>query len=75
MVFRWKEFVQVPGDTGTIAAIAGNGSVLAEDGIVAQVRIADDSIVARADVVQSESFPVGGAVTVTGRLGSTGDAR
>ncbi len=68
VVFRWKEFVQVPGDTGTIAAMAGNGSVLGEDGIVAQVRIADDSIVARADVVQSESFPVGGAVTV--RAGS-----
>ncbi|NWL09978.1 hypothetical protein DM793_01490 [Paenarthrobacter nitroguajacolicus] len=68
VVFRWKEFVQVPGDTGTIAAMAGNGSVLGEDGIVAQVKIADDSIVARADVVQSESFPVGGAVTV--RAGS-----
>ena len=68
VVFRWKEFVQVPGDTGTIAAMAGNGSILGEDGIVAQVKIADDSIVARADVVQSESYPVGGAVTV--RAGS-----
>ena len=68
VVFRWKEFVQVPGDTGIIAAMAGNGSVLGEDGIIAQVKIADDSIVARADVVQSESFPVGGAVTV--RAGS-----
>lgn len=36
VVFRWKEFVQVPGDTGTIAAMAGNGSVLGEDGIVAR---------------------------------------
>ncbi|MGR0159815.1 hypothetical protein [Paenarthrobacter nitroguajacolicus] len=68
VVFRWKEFVQIPGDTGTITAMAGNGSVLAEDGTVAQVKIADDSIVARADVVQSESFPVGGAATI--RAGS-----
>ncbi|MCT9868042.1 peptidoglycan-binding protein [Paenarthrobacter aurescens] len=69
VMFRWREFVQVPGDTGTVASIAGTGSILAEDGIVARIRVADDSIVARADVVQSESFVVGTPVTV--RAGST----
>lgn len=63
-VFRWREFAQVPGDTGKIASIAGPGSVLAEDGIVAQVTVSNDTIVARADVVQAESFAVGTAVTV-----------
>ncbi|WP_159699728.1 peptidoglycan-binding domain-containing protein [Arthrobacter sp. 18067] len=69
VMFRWREFVQVPGDSGTVASIAGPGSLLAEDGIVARVRVADDSIVARADVVQSETFVVGTPVTV--RAGST----
>ncbi|MET3902862.1 peptidoglycan-binding domain-containing protein [Paenarthrobacter sp. 4246] len=69
VMFRWREFVQVPGDTGTIASLAGPGALLAEDGIVARIRVADDSIVARADVVQSESFAVGTPVKV--RAGST----
>ncbi|MGA8787774.1 MAG: hypothetical protein WB535_02370 [Paenarthrobacter sp.] len=69
VTFRWREFVQVPGDTGTVASIAGPGSILAEDGVVARIRIADDSFVARADVVQAESFVVGTPVTV--RAGST----
>ncbi|MFW0773850.1 peptidoglycan-binding protein [Paenarthrobacter nitroguajacolicus] len=68
-MFRWREFVQIPGDTGTVASIAGAGSILAEDGIVARVRVADDTFIARADVVQSESFVVGAPVTV--RAGST----
>ncbi|MET4538892.1 hypothetical protein ABIE37_000647 [Arthrobacter bambusae] len=69
VMFRWREFVQIPGNTGTIASLAGPGALLAEDGIVARIRVADDSIVARADVVQSESFAVGAPVTV--RAGST----
>ncbi|MEO3943070.1 hypothetical protein V3C41_18530 [Paenarthrobacter nicotinovorans] len=69
VMFRWREFVQVPGDTGTVASIAGPGSILAEDGVVARIRIADDSFVARADVVQAESFVAGTPVTV--RAGST----
>lgn len=69
IMFRWREFVQVPGDSGTIASVAGPGALLAEDGIVARIRVADDSIVARADVLQSESFAVGAPVTV--RVGST----
>ncbi|NQD87295.1 peptidoglycan-binding protein [Paenarthrobacter sp. CM16] len=69
VMFRWREFVQVPGDSGTVASIAGPGSILAEDGVVARIRIADDSFVARADVVQAESFVVGTPVTV--RAGST----
>ena len=69
VMFRWREFVQVPGDSGTVASIAGPGSILAEDGVVARIRIADDSFVARADVVQAESFVVGTPVTV--RAGSS----
>lgn len=68
VVSRWREFVQVPGDTGRIASIAGPGTVLAEDGVVAQVTIADDSIAARADVLQADSFAVGNSVAV--RAGS-----
>ncbi|SEJ02360.1 hypothetical protein SAMN04487917_103361 [Arthrobacter sp. yr096] len=69
VVFHWREFMQVPGDTGTIAFIAGPGAILAEDGIVARINVAADSIVARADVVQAEQFPVGMPATV--RAGST----
>lgn len=68
VVLRWREFAQIPGDTGRIASIAGPGTVLAEDGVVAQVTIADDTIVARADVLQAESFAAGTSVTV--RAGS-----
>lgn len=68
VIFRWQEFVQIPGDVGKIATIAQPGTVLGEDGIVANVTIAPDTIVARADVLQAESFPVGAAVTV--RAGS-----
>ncbi|MDI2033866.1 peptidoglycan-binding domain-containing protein [Paenarthrobacter nitroguajacolicus] len=64
VIFRWQEFVQVPGDAGTIASIAQPGTVLGEEGIVANVTIAEDTIVARADVLQAESFPVGAPVTV-----------
>ncbi len=68
VVLRWREFVQIPGDAGMIASIAGPGAVLAEDEIVAHVTIAEDTIVARADVLQAESFAAGGSVTV--RAGS-----
>lgn len=68
VVVRWREFVQIPRDTGKIASIAGPGSILAEDGVVAQITIADDAITARADVLQAESFTVGASVTV--RAGS-----
>lgn len=68
VVARWREFVQIPGDNGRIASIAGPATVLAEDGVVAQVTIADDTIVARADVLQAESFATGTSVTV--RAGS-----
>lgn len=68
VVARWREFVQIPGDTGRIASIAGPGAVLADDGVVAHVTIADDTIVARADVLQAESFAAGTSVTV--RAGS-----
>ncbi|WP_311213298.1 MULTISPECIES: hypothetical protein [unclassified Arthrobacter] len=68
IMFRWREFVQVPGDTGTVASIADSGAILAEDGVVARIRVADDAIVARADVVQAEQFAVGMPVTV--RAGS-----
>jgi len=68
VVLRWREFVQIPGDTGRIASIAGPGAVLAEDGVVAQVTIADDTVVARADVLQADSFAAGSSVTV--RAGS-----
>ncbi|MEV7662384.1 hypothetical protein [Paenarthrobacter sp. NPDC089316] len=68
VIFRWQEFVQIPGDAGKIANIAQPGTVLGEDGIVANVTIAPDTIVARADVLQAESFPMGAPVTV--RAGS-----
>jgi hypothetical protein len=68
VVARWKEFVQIPGDSGIIASIAGPGSVLDEEGLVANVTIAENTIVARADVLQAESFAVGAPVTV--RAGS-----
>jgi hypothetical protein len=68
VVVRWREFVQIPGDTGRIASIAGPGAVLAEDGVVAQVTIAEDTVVARADVLQADSFAAGSSVTV--RAGS-----
>lgn len=68
VVLRWREFVQIPGDAGMIASIAGPGAVLAEDEIVAHVTIAEDTIVARADVLQAESFAAGSSVTV--RAGS-----
>ncbi|WP_159734248.1 peptidoglycan-binding protein [Arthrobacter sp. 9V] len=61
---RWRDFVQVPGDAGRIASLAGTGAVLAEDGVVAQISVSDDTIVARADVLQAESFAVGTSVTV-----------
>ncbi|UKA51798.1 peptidoglycan-binding protein [Arthrobacter sp. FW305-123] len=61
---RWRDFVQVPGDTGRIASIAGTGTVLPEDGVVAQISVSEDTIVARADVLQAESFAVGTAVTL-----------
>jgi len=64
VMFRWQEFVQIPGDAGKIASIAQPGTVLGEDGVVASVTIAPDTIVARADVLQAESFPVGAPVTV-----------
>ena len=61
---RWRDFVQVPGDAGRIASLARTGAVLAEDGVVAQITVSDDTIVARADVLQAESFAVGTSVTV-----------
>ena len=64
VIFRWQEFVQIPGDAGKIASIAEPGAVLGEEGIVANVTIAEDTIVARADVLQAESFPVGAPVAV-----------
>ena len=67
--FRWREFVQIPGDSGTVVAIASPGTVLESDMAVAEVSTEDDRIVARADVLQAESFSVGRKVTV--RSGST----
>ncbi|MDR6636716.1 peptidoglycan-binding domain-containing protein [Paenarthrobacter nitroguajacolicus] len=64
VMFRWRDFVQVPGDTGRVASIAATGAVLAEDGVVAQISIAEDTIVARATVLQAGSFAVGSSVTV-----------
>ncbi|KHL04256.1 hypothetical protein LK10_06910 [Sinomonas humi] len=65
--FRWREFVQLPGDRGKLSSISHAGTVL-EDGTVARITIADDAIVARADLLQAESFPVGTPATV--RAGS-----
>lgn len=64
VMFRWRDFVQVPGDTGRVASIAATGAVLAEDGVVAQISIAEDTIVARATVLQAGNFAVGSSVTV-----------
>jgi hypothetical protein len=64
LMFRWRDFVQVPGDAGSVASMAGIGGVLAEDGVVAQIAIAEDTILARADVLQAGNFGVGSSVTV-----------
>ncbi|WP_314326333.1 peptidoglycan-binding domain-containing protein [Paenarthrobacter ilicis] len=64
LMFRWRDFVQVPGDAGRIASMAGTGAVLAEDGVVAQVSISEDTIQARADVLQAGNFSAGTPVTV-----------
>ncbi|OFI39419.1 hypothetical protein BIU82_13895 [Arthrobacter sp. SW1] len=68
VVFRWREFVQIPRDSGRIASMASVGTVLGEDGVLARLTIADDTIVARADLLQADAFSVGSLVTV--RAGS-----
>lgn len=69
VMFSWREFVQVPGDTGRIASMAAVGTLLPEDGVVAHIAIAEDTIVARANLLQAKDFAVGAPATV--RAGST----
>ena len=67
VAFHWREFVQIPGDKGKISSISEPGTIL-DDGIVGRVTIADDTVVARADLLQADSFAPGTPVTV--RAGS-----
>jgi len=63
-MFRWHDFVQVPGDSGTLSGAQPVGTVLGKEGVVGQVRVSDDVIVARADLLQADSFAQGAAVQV-----------
>ncbi|AOY72546.1 hypothetical protein ARZXY2_3022 [Arthrobacter sp. ZXY-2] len=59
VVFRWREFVQIPGNTGTIMTLVRPGDVLAEDLILGIVQTAPDMVVGRATIDQADALVVG----------------
>lgn len=61
---RWREFVQIPGDEGSVTSIAASGAVLTDDLLVATAQTAPDVAVGRASITQAEALTVGQAVAL-----------
>ncbi|MFJ4208363.1 peptidoglycan-binding protein [Paenarthrobacter sp. NPDC089675] len=59
VAFRWREFVQIPGDSGKITSLVRPGDVLAEDLSLGRVQTAPDVVVGRATVDQADALVVG----------------
>ncbi|BCW34892.1 hypothetical protein StoSoilA2_09480 [Arthrobacter sp. StoSoilA2] len=61
---RWREFVQIPGDEGSVTSIAASGAVLTDNLLVATVQTAPDVVVGRASITQAEALKAGQAVAL-----------
>ena len=61
---RWREFVQIPGDEGSVTSVAASGAVLTDDLLVATAQTAPDVVVGRASITQAEALTVGQAVAL-----------
>ncbi|MFJ4170112.1 peptidoglycan-binding protein [Paenarthrobacter sp. NPDC089714] len=59
VVFNWREFVQIPGDTGKITSLLRPGDVLEGDLNLGTVQTAPDVVVGRATIDQAEALVVG----------------
>jgi peptidoglycan hydrolase-like protein with peptidoglycan-binding domain len=61
---RWREFVQIPGDEGSVTSIAASEAVLTDNLLVATAQTAPDVVVGRASITQAEALKVGQAVAL-----------
>jgi hypothetical protein len=62
VMVRWREFVQIPGDEGSVTSIPASGTVLTDELLVATVQTAPDVVVGRASITQAEALTVGQTV-------------
>lgn len=59
VVFNWREFVQIPGDTGKITTLLKPGDVLEEALNLGTVQTAPDVVIGRATIDQADALVVG----------------